>query len=531
MLRTLLRVKLASLKSSASNQFSKKGKPSKGKIVMYAILIIYFVVVLVGMMGTMFGTLGELLLKNGMTDLYFIFVGIASMGLGFITCIFTAKSFLYEAKDNELLMSMPIKPRTILLSRIIMLMILEVTYTLIIMVPAVVVYCIFAQVSVWGLFIAIVGSVLLGLLTVSLACLVAWVIAVISARLRYKNIISVVIMGAAFAGYFYVCFNLSSVFQGLLESGEEIGIALSRAFPPLFYFGRAVMGDMMATLLLVIWTVVPFAITYFILSKAFLRITTANRGEKKIKYVKKELKTSSAVFALVKKELRRFVSLPMYMMNSGLGILFHIIIAVVLVVNKDMFFQIFEIDASIGEFLPYIFLGVLAFLTSMNQMTAPSLSLEGRSLWIVKSLPLTSWQVFKGKLIAGTVVFLPTLIILEIVVVVMLPMSIFQMGMMFILPVLMQIFVSMWGLVANIMMPRFDWVNETAVIKQSGSVMVSMFGAMAVVALPLVLYAIILSKVLSIEVFVVLCLVYILALIGGCYWYIRHVGEKKFVQM
>jgi hypothetical protein len=36
----------------------------------------------------------------------------------FIISIFTAQAELFEAKDNDLLLSMPIKPRTILLSRI-----------------------------------------------------------------------------------------------------------------------------------------------------------------------------------------------------------------------------------------------------------------------------------------------------------------------------------------------------------------------------------------------------------------------------
>ena len=31
-------------------------------------------------------------------------------------------------------------------------------------------------------------------------------------------------------------------------------------------------------------------------------------------------------------------------------------------------------------------------------MTAPSVSLEGKSLWLMQSLPVTPWQVLKAKL-------------------------------------------------------------------------------------------------------------------------------------
>ncbi len=34
----------------------------------------------------------------------------------------------------------------------------------------------------------------------------------------------------------------------------------------------------------------------------------------------------------------------------------------------------------------------------MNDMAAPSVSLEGRTLWLLQSLPVTPWQVLKAKL-------------------------------------------------------------------------------------------------------------------------------------
>ena len=40
----------------------------------------------------------------------------------------------------------------------------------------------------------------------------------------------------------------------------------------------------------------------------------------------------------------------------------------------------------------------LCGVASMNDMTAPSVSLEGKSLWLMQSLPVTPWQVLKAKL-------------------------------------------------------------------------------------------------------------------------------------
>lgn len=40
----------------------------------------------------------------------------------------------------------------------------------------------------------------------------------------------------------------------------------------------------------------------------------------------------------------------------------------------------------------------LCTLVGMNDMAAPSVSLEGKSLWLAQSLPVTSWQVLRAKL-------------------------------------------------------------------------------------------------------------------------------------
>ena len=42
---------------------------------------------------------------------------------------------------------------------------------------------------------------------------------------------------------------------------------------------------------------------------------------------------------------------------------------------------------------------ILCALASMNDMSAPSVSLEGKNLWLIQSLPITPWQVLRAKLL------------------------------------------------------------------------------------------------------------------------------------
>ena len=55
-------------------------------------------------------------------------------------------------------------------------------------------------------------------------------------------------------------------------------------------------------------------------------------------------------------------------------------------------------------------------------------------------------------------------------------------------PVLMCLFGALLGVVTNLRFPKFDYINETAVIKNSLSVVIAMFGSWGVLAAPGVLF-------------------------------------------
>jgi ABC-2 type transport system permease protein len=73
---------------------------------------------------------------------------VTNFAMMFIGSIFAAKAQLYEAKDNELLLSMPIPPSAILASRMLTLLLINLAFDLMIAVPAGIAWaqsCRFAQ--------------------------------------------------------------------------------------------------------------------------------------------------------------------------------------------------------------------------------------------------------------------------------------------------------------------------------------------------------------------------------------------------
>lgn len=103
--------------------------------------------------------------------------------------------------------------------------------------------------------------------------------------------------------------------------------------------------------------------------------------------------------------------------------------------------------------------------------------------------------------------------------------------MLLLLPALMSVFMALLGVVVNLRWPRFDYVNETVVIKQSASVMITMFGGMGVVALPVLLYGFVLRKVMSVQAMMAATAVVLAIVSYVMYAYLAHRAERAFANL
>ena len=115
-------------------------------------------------------------------------------------------------------------------------------------------------------------------------------------------------------------------------------------------------------------------------------------------------------------------------------------------------------------------------LSSMNNMAVPSISLEGKSLWILQSLPVSPQKVLLAKasvqLILTMIPMLFTVICTEAIVDTSLPVRL----LLFILPLVYTVFSAIFNIFIGVKMPVLSWTNEIAPMKQSGGVLLSLFG-------------------------------------------------------
>ena len=123
----------------------------------------------------------------------------------------------------------------------------------------------------------------------------------------------------------------------------------------------------------------------------------------------------------------------------------------------------------------------ICMFTSMNDITAPSVSLEGNNLWLVQVFPISAKQVLMAKLKLHLILTLvPAAVLTAAVEWVIKPSVPFAV----MIPLASAAFIVLmaeFGLFMNLKMPNLTWTSEIVPIKQSLNVMIALFGGWAVV--------------------------------------------------
>lgn len=486
MLKQLVKKQMAEIFRSYLYDAKKSQKRAKGTVILYFAL---FVFLMVGVLGGMFTFVAMMLCDAmaavGMGWLYFTLMGLVAIFMGAFGSVFNTYSSLYLAKDNDLLLSLPIPLRVIISSRLVTVYLMGLMYSAVVIVPAVVVYWIqvahSAAVIVGGLLTVAIVS----LIVLLLSCLLGWVVAKISLKLKHKSITTVLVSLLGIGLYYFIYFKAQTVISDLVANAVVYGVKIKGAAYPLYLFGRMAEGDWTAMALVSAAVVLLTAMTWLLLSRSFLRLATSGGSTGKARYREKKARVRSLPAALLGKECRRFVSSPNYMLNCGMGVLMIPAAGVLLLLKGGEWLGLLKaVLPGADSVLAALAISASCMMASMNDMVAPSVSLEGKSLWLLQSLPVSPWEALKAKLrLQLLFTGIPMLVFLACALPVLglSPALSLLAAAGSLLSVLL---LALFGLTMGLKMPNLHWTSEITPVKQGGSVALALLGGWAYALLP-----------------------------------------------
>jgi len=509
------------------------GKKKFGRSVLLVLVYLYVAVMYSFMFYEQFGSVAIIYDTLKLGWLFFALSSISSAMIILAFTILSSEQYLYEAKDNDLLLSMPIKKEYLLIARSIPLFILGIFSSAITMISTLVAWIINVGFDLKMVINFIAVFPFFTIFNILLGCLFGWLISLISKKTGSKTLIKVigsVIVIAALEGATILIENASTA---LITNSITLQNALKYIFP-IYFLGKAIGDKSIVSLLIYIGVAgLMIYLIFKLLSTTYIGTITQSYNFKLKKYVKKRTKQVSSDFALLQREFRKLTRTFAYLANSAFSTIIIVIFTVTLLFKKNdinMLFeelQGFEYADSIGV----IAAAVICLVLSTTLISACSVSLEGKNIWISHTLPVDTTDILLSKVFNQLIFTIPATLLISGVIIYLLQPNILVTMILILLPLGYSILISLVGVIVNVLIPKLDWTNEIVVIKQSAAILVVMAVNSLYIILPSALYYFVLWDVIDLDKFGMLFMLFTYLVVFLLYRVLVTDTKKKYERL
>ena len=417
----------------------------------------------------------------GMVHLVIMMMAALSVIMGVVFTIFAAQGIIFGGRDNDLMLALPVSAFQLMLARTMALYLENLIFSVMVMLPAGVAYLSFGgEGGVVFMAALILCTVFLALLPTVLAIVVGFALAWCSSKFGRRALVSNILYVGAFVLVMVFVFRLNIAIQGITLSaalGIESGFSVW-GVPFTLLMEATCQGDILSLLLFLALCALPFFLAVWLFAKRYKKIVTG-LGAKSARsdYKLGTVAATDARRALLNKESKRFFGTPIYLFNTGIGLIF-----LLLGSGAALFFK-GAVEGFLRELsgagmrmpiMPMLCAG-MAFMVSMTAVTASSVSLEGRQLWILKEAPVSVRDIFAVKVGFQLLLELPCVLIAALCLGLAFGLGVGGIAVLFAVNAALALFCALFGLYINLCFPKLDCLNDALVVKQSAAAMLGTF--------------------------------------------------------
>lgn len=471
-----------------------RGNKKRGKAATGVGALVLIGAVFLYLSGTYSFMLGSAFAEYGALDIMLGLMMLMATVWPLFFILFGSQGLIFSTKDVDLVLSLPVSSFTVMLARVLALYLEALFMCELMLIPAGIAYVWYGGAGGVGvLLLMMVEGLFMALLPTFVALLFGSLVALVVSRLPFKNLFTVVFSLLLVGGI--MALSMSFSFMSTGDSTSLLGMRdMITSIPPLDWAVQGAMGHLGYLLLFAAICLVPFLAVVWVFSRFYKGMLTRLSSHRlRTDYKLRDLKTRSSFSALLAKETRRFFGTPAYLLNSGIMLFLLIIGGVAAVVFKGQI-DAFLLPMSAGipdfqsTFLAPMLLVIVCFCCSFVYVSAVSISLEGKTLWILKEAPASTGRIFTAKAGINFLLGAVTCALVYPMLGYALSLPVLSILLMIVVTMLFCLLTSTAGLLINLLLPRLDAENETIVIKQSASVLVAMLVDMALVGLFVGLY-------------------------------------------
>lgn len=465
-------------------QYKNNKEAKKSKVAITGLTIFILIAVIFSVVSYVY-MIAEPLSKVGLTYIALSIFLMITVSIIFISGIYKSQGILFASKDNDMLLSMPIKKSIVLASRLIRLMFFQYISTAIIILPTYGVYVFFEKPEITFYMLSLIMLIILPIVPTILSAIVGYLVQAISTRFKKKNIIQLIVTFILMILIMVPSMFLESFIENIVANSKTINEMITKIYWPVGVYVESIMKlDVLKILLLILLNITILILFVVIFStKYFKIISKLTEVHSKSNYKLKELKANSSLKALFMKELKRYFSSSIYVMNTIFGPAIMAVGSIYYLVQK-LLGKTFDLGLEqIGIFKSIIGLGIILFVSAMSSTTSSAISLEGKNIWLIKSLPVSAKKVFVSKILINLIVMLPFMYIAVIIASIVFAVDITGTILLLFISTSSITMIAVMGIAINLIAPKLNAPNDTVVVKQSASAFLTMLIGILIVGM------------------------------------------------
>ncbi len=299
---------LSLLKATMSQDMSLFKIKSKNKSrISKIILPIFLAFVLMLSIGSYAQILAEGLAQVNLTYIILtIFIMVTSL-FTLVEGVYKSQGILFEAKDNDLLFSLPITKSKIFFTRIFKMISFQVLYNSLFMIPAIAVYAMYEKPSAYFYLLSTMMLLLLPIIPSLVGCIIGYMIKLVASKTKARNIVQVILTSVILLSTFYVSFNMQGMMANIVQNANSINNVITKIYYPAGLYINLIQNfnltDLSILLAINIFPAILFvyiaSIFYF---KIISKLSEKSMSKAKVKNdVKRNIQSKKAIISFNRK--------------------------------------------------------------------------------------------------------------------------------------------------------------------------------------------------------------------------------------
>lgn len=474
--KSVLLIKANLVNSYSIQRILKAPKKERMRITFVLIAIIFLACLIVTSISSYYLYFSKMLMDMGKIDMLLTLSFLTVNIMGLMVSVFKGSSYLFAFKDFEFLATLPVKNKDILLSKIFLIYLSNIIFSIFFLLPAIVIYGISTSSSYEFYFLAGISILIVPIIPMLFGVAISLIWGKIASNFKHRNMVLLITT--------FLLIIILAIGNCFFQWSEDIKI--NDAFIKLDqfkdnYFLAKLFVEGLSEInigyyfLFIAFNIAVFVLFLYVFSKKFRAINALMiEHSNDTNYEISTLKTCSPFIALYKKEIKNYFSSYIYVLNTISGLmLFTVYLLSIILFQYEKVLDVLEMGNLIEYILPFTTVIAISCVI-MSCTTGSSISIEGINLWIIKSSPLEFRSIAKCKVLVNFTLTMPFMFLASIVV-----LNIFKLTVLeyvsYLFPVFSYCILSaLIGLIVNLLYPKLDWKSDVEVIKQSIATLVTL---------------------------------------------------------